>query len=135
MNGGKAGKAAEEAGYAAPFTESTRLMANPRVQAALFAERERRISNLATLALQVQKNILSGKEPAPASVKAAVAESVLERAGHQKRAAAENPGNTKRLEDMTPEELDAFIEAGKVALAKMEGEMKDITPISPDDDE
>lgn len=120
-NGGVAVRAAETAGYAEPKSSAWNVMQLPHVQAAIRAETERMVASAGPKAIGWMMTALDDQKMAGA-VRFQCAKWLAEAAGHglaAQRAALGLPEQDKPLSEMTLEELDAFISAGKAATDRL----------------
>lgn len=107
-NGCTQTEAARRAGYADPGMEAWRLMRKPHVIAAVREHRERLISgSLANVAAETFREVMENKAY-PAAARVAAARAVWEAAGHFS-GADKNKGQDRPLNEMTEDELRAFI--------------------------
>lgn len=123
-NGGNATGAAEEAGYGDPRSRGWELMQLPHVLAAIRAETERMMAGGGAKAVGWMVKALDDTKLAGA-VRFQCAKWLAEAAGHglaAQRAALGLPGADKPLSEMTLDELDAFIAAGKAGVEHLKRE-------------
>lgn len=120
-NGGVATRAAEAAGYAEPRSSAYSLTRLPHVQAAIRAETERMVQGAGAKAVGWMVKALDDPK-LPGAVRFQSAKWLAEAAGHglaAHRAALGMPPQDKPLSEMTLDELDAFISAGKAATERL----------------
>lgn len=137
-NGGRQTEAAREAGYANPTVEGWRLLRNPAVQAFVFAERDREIGNIATIALKKAREIIEN-DAAPAGTRADLIKFFINQAGHVAPKAGggtEGDKENKALTDMSADELEDFIRRGREAMAnadkpRIDGEAERVDDAKP----
>lgn len=118
-NGGNATEAARTADYANPEQEGWRLMRLPHVCAAIRAEREKEILTKGAATAWATMQDLMTNARYTGAVKFQAARWTLEAAGSglaAHRAALGLPDGDKPLSEMTLDELDAFMRAGRQAL-------------------
>jgi phage terminase small subunit len=128
-NGGIATKAAASAGYSQQSARqiASQLLNKPHIQEAIRREQRKRLYGLGSKAMSVIESILDD-EAAPAGVRLDAAKTVLDRCGlTAETAKTEQLQNSKPLEEMTADELQAFIQEGIKQLkeqqaATVEGE-------------
>ena len=123
-NGGVATKAAELAGYAEPRSSAWGLTRLPHVQAAIRAETERMVQGAGAKAVGWMVKALDDAK-LPGAVRFQSAKWLAEAAGHglaAQRAALGLPAADKPLTEMTLDELDAFISAGKQGIERLKAE-------------
>lgn len=116
--GGQQGKAAGLAGYADPDASAHRLVRLPHVQAAIRAETSRLVLEGGTKGVRWMTNALDDAKLSGA-VRFQCAKWLAEGAGHGLAAARAQlglPDPDKPLNEMTLDELDAFMQAGRKAL-------------------
>ncbi len=124
-NGGNASEAAKSAGYSAVSArqQGSALLDKPHVVAAIHAEQARLIgTDLATTAVGVVRSVLQGKPDTEVGKKlqADVAIKVLDRAGHVAPKAADvDVGPTKPMNEMTVQELEAFVARASDAFVRV----------------
>ena len=109
-----------------------------KVKAAIWRERNRYLNTeLATVALQAVRAMLTDADKTPAAVRFQAAKYVLETAGHSKETAIQTaqaaPDAHKPLTEFTISELDAFINAGSKALGEMRTGLIVDAELVPDD--
>jgi hypothetical protein len=115
-NGARPILAARDAGYADPDSAAAYLLKQPHIQAALHAERNREISDLATIGLGRVRTILEKSENEKVVLDAT--KFVVGLAGHvAPKAVDATDVSEKAVEDMNRDELEAFIRRGKAMLA------------------
>lgn len=123
--GGALSKAAEAAGYADPPSSAHYLMRQPHILAAIRAEREREIQTKgATTAWATMLDLMTNPKYTGA-VKFQAAKWTLEAAGHgldAHRAALGLPHADKPLSEMSLEEIETFIVAGRRAVDTLKEE-------------
>lgn len=122
--GGQQGKAAELAGYADAAASAHRLVRLPHIQAAIRAEQERLVLEGGAKGLRWMVTALDDAKLSGA-VRFQCAKWLAEAAGHglaAQRAALGLPGADKPLSEMTLDELDAFIAAGKAGVEHLKRE-------------
>lgn len=122
--GGQPTKAAELAGYSQPHTRAYELQRLPHVQAAIRAEQERLVLEGGAKGLRWMVTALDDQKLSGA-VRFQCAKWLAEAAGHglaAQRAALGLPGADKPLSEMTLDELDAFIAAGKAGVEHLKRE-------------
>lgn len=120
-NGGVQVEAAKEAGYSDPKSRGWGLMQLPHVQAAIRAETERMLAGAGAKAVGWMVKALDDPK-LPGAVRFQSAKWLAEAAGHglaAHRAALGMPPQDKPLSEMTLDELDAFISAGKAATERL----------------
>lgn len=123
-NGGNQTEAAREAGYGDPGARGWGLMQLPHVLAAIRAETERTMAGAGAKAVGWMVKALDDQKLAGA-VRFQCAKWLAEAAGHglaAQRAALGLPAQDKPLTEMTLDELDAFISAGKAATTRLREE-------------
>jgi phage terminase small subunit len=128
-NGGIATKAAASAGYSQQSARqiASQLLNKPHIQEAIRREQRKKLYGLGSKAMSVIESILDD-ENAPTGVRLDAAKTVLDRCGlTAETAKAEQAQNSKSLEEMTADELQAFIQEGMKQLkaqqtATVEGE-------------
>ena len=109
-------EAARRAGYADASQEAWRLMRKPHVLAAVREHRERLISgSLSNIAAETLREVMENKAY-PASARVAAARAVWEAAGHF-AGAGKDQGTEKPLNEMTEDELRAFIARADQVIA------------------
>jgi phage terminase small subunit len=116
-NGGNGTQAAIEAGYSKDSArqQAHALVSKPHVQKAIQAEQRRTLARLANKSIVVLEGFLDDAN-APAGVRLDAAKTILDRAGLTSKAAeAEDALTGKRLNEMSIEELEAFIARGEQA--------------------
>lgn len=121
LTGGNQTKAAELAGYASPGSAGYALMQLPHIQAAVRAETERMLTGAGAKAVGWMVKALDDPK-LPGAVRFQSAKWLAEAAGHglaAHRAALGMPPQDKPLSEMTLDELDAFISAGKAATERL----------------
>jgi hypothetical protein len=119
--GGQPTKAAELAGYAQPHTRAYGLQRLPHVQAAIRRETERMVMEGGTAGVRWMARALDDAK-LPGAVRFQAAKWLAEASGHglaAQRAALGLPVQDKPLSDMTLDELDAFISAGKAGIERL----------------
>lgn len=122
--GGQQGKAAELAGYADAAASAHRLVRLPHIQAAIRAEQARLVLEGGAKGLQWMVKALDDAK-LPGAVRFQSAKWLAEAAGHglaAQRAQLGLPASDKPLSDMTLDELDAFIAAGKRGVEHMKAQ-------------
>lgn len=125
VSGVPQGKAAELAGYTYPDSNASRLVRLPHVQAAIQRESQRvlltdGVANALSFMVKGPAN-----EKLPGAVRFQCAKWVMEAAGHglaAQRAALGLPDSDKPLSEMSINELDAFLAAGRGAIAQMKAQ-------------
>lgn len=120
-NGGNQTEAAREAGYGDPGARAWDLMRLPHVLAAIRAETERTMAAGGAKAVGWMVKALDDPK-LPGAVRFQSAKWLAEAAGHglaAHRAALGMPVQDKPLSEMTLDELDAFISAGKAATERL----------------
>lgn len=132
QNGGHATAAARAAGYSTPATSAQGLTRSAAVMRAVRAERERWIQGkIANAAASAIHDLITDADT-PASVRFQVSRWALEAAGHGgKDSAGEGVDNDKPLNELTIDELQAFINGGQAALQQREQQARrtiDVTP-------
>ena len=117
-NGGHAAAAAESAGYENPAQSAHQILRSKRVQAGVKREREKFIDgDLANAAACCIRDLITDKDT-PANVRFQASKWALEAAGHSTKGAdAAADGGDKSLNEMTIDELQAFINGGQQAIA------------------
>jgi hypothetical protein len=114
-NGGKALKAAEEAGYAVPQVECTRLLSLEHVRAAIKSAVETAlVCEGGTVAWGLIIDAMRD-ESWPKHIRADLAKFTLKEGGYTQSKALETPGG-KGLNEMTQDELADYIAKGHAAL-------------------
>ena len=119
--GGNQKRSAELAGYSNPSVDAWRLMQLPHVQAALRAGTERMLAGAGPKSVKWMVDALDDAKLAGA-VRFQCAKWLAEAAGHglaAQRTALGLPLQDKPLSEMTLDELDAFISAGKAATDRL----------------
>lgn len=122
--GGNALRAAEQAGYAEPRSSAHYLTRQPHVMAAIRAEQSRFVLEGGAKALKWMVGALDDAK-LPGAVRFQSAKWLAEAAGHglaAQRAQLGLPASDKPLSDMTLDELDAFIAAGKRGVEHMKAQ-------------
>lgn len=122
--GGQQGKAAMLAGYASPDPAAYQLMRLPHIQAAIRAEQARLVLEGGAKGLRWMVGALDDPK-LPGAVRFQSAKWLAEAAGHglaAQRAQLGLPASDKPLSDMTLDELDAFIAAGKRGVEHMKAQ-------------
>lgn len=119
------GKAAALAGYSHPDQEASRLVRLPHIQEAIRRESQRvlMVDGVANALAFMVKG--PGNEKLPGAVRFQCAKWVMENAGHglaAQRAALGLPDSDKPLAEMSINELDAFLAAGRGAIAAMKAQ-------------
>ena len=117
-NGGHAAAAARAAGYETPAQAAHRNLGSRRVQEAIKREREKFINgDLANAAACCIRDLITDTDT-PANVRFQASKWALEAAGHSTKGAdAAADGGDKSLNEMTIDELQAFINGGQQAIA------------------
>jgi phage terminase small subunit len=122
LTGGNGAEAARRAGFAADSAAQAayRLMRLPHVQATVRMEQERVLKgHMASKALYVLEQIMDD-ENAPAGARVDAAKTVLDRAGLPAVRQPEPIVLEKPLGQMSVQELEAFIAAGREKLRDMQ---------------
>jgi phage terminase small subunit len=110
-------EAARVAGYANPSVAGARLGRDPRVRAIIRARRERRIDKLSSLSLWELERIIRDRKVS-AAVRFNAIKLSLAMAGHVEQEPPEPDDlSRKRVEEMSVEELNAFIAAEQARRA------------------
>jgi len=124
-NGVTQTKAAELAGYSNPGTDAWRLLQTPSILDAITRHAQQRLiteGQQAALAFMIKG---PSNEKLPGAVRFQCAKWVMEAAGHglaAQRAALGLPADDKPLSEMSITELDAFLAAGRGAIAQMQSD-------------
>lgn len=112
-----ANSAAKLAGYAHPDQEAWRLMENENVLQALSENISKKITGLAPIALNgVQKLITD--EKTPAGVKLNACKYILDTMRDMQSVNEINNLNAKDMQEMSPEELKAFIQSSRRVIMR-----------------
>lgn len=130
VNGLSRTDACKLAGYSDFQREGTRLMGLAHVRGYVWQEREKLFQgDLATIATNTIRELMTDVE-CPAHVRFQAAKLSLAIAGHvDKSGKAGKDKDSKEPHEMTPDELDAFIEESRNTIALMEVEVRSV----PDD--
>lgn len=131
-----ASKAAEIAGYTAPYSEGSRTLALPHVQEAIRAEREILLVEIAGLAVKALRELVGPNNPPAVRLRAA--ERSLDMAGHVAKPAAKALAD-KTMGEMTAAELRETMRVARAEMDKtrqghgapVSAEIVDITPDKP----
>lgn len=111
-------EAAREAGYAQPEQRAYELVRKPHVAAAIRDERERRVSDLANVALGTLNAVMTDQK-APAAARVAACRTVLELTGDLARGRqVADDSDGRGLSDLTADELTAMAQQLNAALAR-----------------
>lgn len=127
FNGGNATKAVASVGYSESSARqiASQLLGKPHIQEAIRKEQQRKLSGLGSKALSVIESILDD-EKAPYGVRLDAAKTVLDRCGLSAQTAKFAPLEyEKPLEQMSIEELEAFISDSTRKLKEIEDEAID----------
>jgi hypothetical protein len=118
-------KAAKLAGYSSPGQDGHRLVRTPSVAAAIGMETERMLATEGRrVALQFMMSAPMN-EKLPGAVRYQASKWLMEASGHglsAQRAALGLPDMEKPLAEMSITELDAFLAAGRGAIAQLQGD-------------
>jgi hypothetical protein len=120
-NGGNQTEAAREAGYGDPGARAWQLMRLPHILGAIRQETERTMACAGPKAVGWMVKALDDAK-LPGAVRFQAAKWLAEASGHglaAQRAALGLPAQDKPLSDMTLDELDAFISAGKQGIERL----------------
>lgn len=124
-NGAQEEKAAISAGYSKATARSIgwKLARNPAVMALIRREQTLQLVNKgATIAIETLIDVMRDKKTSGA-VRVEASKTMLDRAGHISKAQVKpESSGPKALNDMTIDELDAFIAGGAKAIEKMRDE-------------
>jgi hypothetical protein len=122
-------EAARVAGYANPSVAGARLGKDPRIRAIIRERRNRRLDKLASLSLWELETLIKDRKISPA-VRFNAIKLSLALAGHVEPKAPETDEDSgKRVEEMTLEELNAFLAEEKSKPANAAKPVMDATPL------
>lgn len=131
-NGGEQTSAARDAGYSDPARRAHELVRKPHIIEAIRQERQRYIeTDLANIAAGTMRDLLTD-DSTPRAVQFQAARWCLEQSGKDSDNLRDLLNGSKSLNDMTIEELNAFIGAGSEALKELETARHRVIDITPD---
>ena len=123
-------EAARVVGYANPSVAGARLGRDPRIRAIIRERRNRRIDKLASLSLR-ELELLIRERKVSAAVRLNAIKLVLALAGHVEPKAPETDEDaSKRVDEMTLEELDAFLAEETAKRANAAKPVIDAAPLA-----